>query len=233
MNTMILDAVALPQKPHSRIWRSVNKYIAESYSRRTTGRGESSLEQRNNLYLLADQVLAFDIKGDFVEVGCQNGATARVLASVIDHHQADRAFHVYDTFCTDPAPAHGSRNIFERNFRIKGPRLPVVHAGNFERTLTQELPEHIAFAHIDRNTGAPDDIHSNCVRECLEAVYPRMSVGAIGVLMDYHDPERTVGGCDTNPGVKQACDRFFRSKPECIQILYGGEYSHAFFRKVW
>jgi O-methyltransferase len=47
---------------------------------------------------------------------------------------------------------------------------------------------------------------------CLEAVYPRMSPGAIGVLMDYHDPERTLRGWDCAPGVKQACDRFLPSQ---------------------
>jgi hypothetical protein len=71
------------------------------------------------------------------------------------------------------------------------------------------------------------------VEHCLEHAYPRMKPGAVGVLMDYHDPERTVEGWDCNPGVKEACDRFFRHRPEVVQMLYGKEYSHAFFRKVW
>ncbi|MBL0127639.1 MAG: class I SAM-dependent methyltransferase [Flavobacteriales bacterium] len=233
MNDPNLVAVTQPYKLQNRIWGSVNRYFSETYSRRSTGRSVASLEQRNNLYLLADQTVAFGIEGDFVEIGCQDGATARVLASVLDHHQAERQLHVYDTFDRDPVPGIGRLNRFDRNFRVNGLRYPIVHRGEIETTLANELPERIAFVHIDLAVGQLPDLHSQSMWKCLEMVYPRMSVGAIGVLMDYHDPDRTVGGWDANPGVKQACDRFFRTKPECIQILYGGSCSHAFFRKVW
>jgi O-methyltransferase len=58
-----------------------------------------------------------------------------------------------------------------------------------------------------------------------------MSRGGICVLMDYHDPARTLHGWDCSPGVKLACDRFLFDRPERIRSLFGDEYSHAFFRK--
>jgi len=51
--------------------------------------------------------------------------------------------------------------------------------------------------------------------------------------MDYYDSDvRTVFAGALNPGVKLACDEFFRSKPEKIVSLYGNQYAHGFFRKV-
>ncbi len=233
MNTSLLDAVAWPQEPRNRIWNSVNKYLAENYLRGIPKRTMCSAEQRNNLYLLADQALAFDIPGDFVELGCFEGQTARVIASVIEHHHSNRAFHVYDNFKYDVTGGGDVRTRLERSFQKKGLRKPVIHDGDFRITLPDQLPPVIAFAHIDCGIGDQCEFHCQCMTQCLNAIYPRMRPGAIGVLMDYHDPDRTVAGWDCNPGVKMACDHFFKEKPECIQILYGGKFSHAFFRKVW
>jgi hypothetical protein len=65
----------------------------------------------------------------------------------------------------------------------------------------------------------------------LESVYPRMSPGAGCLLMDYHDPAITVRGNDENPGLKKACDEFFKDKEEKVFVLYGNQYSHGYFRK--
>jgi O-methyltransferase len=85
--------------------------------------------------------------------------------------------------------------------------------------------------HIDCGFGAEDEVHIENVTFCLEAAYPRMSKGAIGILMDYHDKDRTLYGYNSNPGTKTACERFFSNKPEKVYTLYGGDFSHGFFRK--
>ncbi len=108
-----------------------------------------------------------------------------------------------------------------------------MHEGDPELTMRTQLPDHVAFVHFDHGADDEDALHCQRLLACLTAIYPRMSIGAIGVLMDYHDPDRTVVGMDRRPGVKMACDHFFTGKPECIQILYGGRLSQAFFRKVW
>jgi O-methyltransferase len=229
----ILDAVALPHAAGNRILNSVNKYWTEAYGRGTPKRSTSSAEQRNNLYLLADQAVAFGVPGEFVEIGCHEGQTARVIASVIEHHRADRTLHLYDDFRFGTAGEGRVRDRLQPAFRKSGLPKPVIHEGAFEHTLSTQLPQRIAFAHIDCGFGDLPEFHCQRLMRCLEALYPRMVPGSIGVLMDYHDPDRTVVGWDCNPGVKLACDNFFKKKPECIQILYGGKFSHAFFRKVW
>ena len=59
-----------------------------------------------------------------------------------------------------------------------------------------------------------------------------MTPHAICLIMDYRDPEKTVGGSDSFPGVKEACDRFFKEKPEKVFVLYGNQFPHGYFRKV-
>ena len=229
----IVAAVAPRPTLYNNLIESLNKRIAKAYLLPSIRRTMCSPEQRINLYLLADQTIAFGVPGDFVELGCYEGQTASVIASVLQHHGSERRLHLYDDFQCDFSGRGGVRERLMRNLRDFGPHKPVVHDGRFEDTLPNALPERIAFVHIDCGVGDLPENHRQIVRRCLETVYPRMSPGAIGVLMDYHDPERTVRGWDSNPGVKEACDRFFQHKPECIQILYGNRYSHAFFRKVW
>ena len=235
MNTFILDAVALPREPANWFLNNVNKYISENYARSSSHRSTCSLEQRNNVYLLADQPIAFDVPGDYVAIEWDEGRIARVMASVLEHHHADRTLHVYDDLGNNHSQQYhnAARTQLERNVRRSGSSNWLIHDSIRSESLSTDLPPTIAFVHLDCAFGDLPQLHSQSVLRCLNAVYPRMSPGAIGVLMDYHDPERTIGGSDRNPGVKMACDLFFETKPECIQILYGGRYSQAFFRKVW
>lgn len=235
MNTSILDAVALPREPMNWFANNVNKYLSESSTRHSSHRSSCSLEQRNNVYLLADQPLAFGVPGDYVDIGWDEGRIARVIASVIEHHHAERTLHVYDDLGNHRSRQYHAiaRTQLERNVRRSGSRNWLIHDGVHVENLATDLPPTIAFIHLDCAFGDLPQLHCQSVLRCLNAVYPRMSPGAIGVLMDYHDPERAIGGSDRDPGVKMACDLFFKTKPECMQILYGGKFSQAFFRKVW
>ncbi len=233
MTNQILDAVALPHTFQNRIWTTFNKYIPDPYLLGLAKRSKCSAEQRSNLYLLADQILAFKVPGDFVELGCHEGQTARVIASVLEHHHADRAFHVFDDFLYDASGNGNVRERLELHFQKSGLNRPLIHQGDFWVTLPDQLPTEIAFAHFDCGVDDLPEFHCQRMARCLQAVYPRMVPGSIGVLMDYHDHDRTAGGGNAHPGVKMSCDHFFKEKPECIQILYGGRCSHAFFRKVW
>jgi O-methyltransferase len=227
-----MDAVAPPPSRLNSFFRNIDRRMTEAHLWPSLKTAMCSPEQRNNLYLLMDQVIAFGIEGDVVELGCYEGHTARVIASVLENNESPRHFHVYDHFHFDLSGAQDVRLRFEQNFLRHRLPMPQIHEGPFHDTLPDELPEHIAFAHIDCGMGDLPDYHAGVMRHCLESIYQRMSPGAIGVLMDYHDQDRTIRGWDCNPGVKLACDRFFRSKPEYMQILYGNQFSHAFFRKV-
>ncbi len=212
--------------------RNISRYFTKAFVTPSAKRSMSTASQRNNLFLLADQVLAFDVPGDLVECGCHDGGTALAIAMANDQHGSKRAFHVYDDFKFDPKGTDLVKSDLILAFNNKELPLPEIHEGDIVASLVTDLPEKISFAHIDLGFEEEPRQVMYMVNRCLEAIYPRMSAGAICVLMDYHDNVRTVNGWDCNPGVKMACDRFLVDKPEQINVLFGEEYSHAFFRKA-
>ncbi|HEX2617523.1 MAG TPA: class I SAM-dependent methyltransferase, partial [Flavobacteriales bacterium] len=190
----------------------------------------SSREHRMNFAHLLDQVLAFDVPGEVAEIGSYNGQTALSFQSIMQDAGSKKLLHLYDDFRTlriDPDPLATLKTRFARNERA----LPVIHQGDIFDTLPAQLPERIAFVHIDCGSGLPNEQHRDLILHALRSVYPRMAPNAVGVLMDYHDPARTLFGADSNPGVKMACDVFFADKPERMSTVFGGYYSQGFFRK--
>ncbi len=190
-----------------------------------------SLEQANNLQVLLTAVLDHGVPGAVVELGCHTGATACVFARVLQGRGAAHPFHVYDLFEGRWSPEQSVRDRFEANLRERGLPLPQVHAGDVLRTVPAELPERIAFAHIDLGTGGDRALHRTLVLHALTHVYPRLSPHGVIVFMDHHRPGLTVDGFNSNPGVTEACDRFFADKAETVRMLYGGPCSHAYIRK--
>lgn len=190
-----------------------------------------SVEQRINFSHLVDQVLAYGVVGDLVELGCYEGQTAALIQMVNVRHQA-RPFHVYDAFVADWNTRSGTvQERLKRRFAAAGLPGPIMHEGDMRHTLPAELPERIAFAHFDCGMGDDPERHRDLLLHCLEHVYPRLSPGAIAVFMDYHDPDRTVNGLNSNPGVRMACDGFLADRPERMEVLYGNDFSHGYFRK--
>ena len=190
-----------------------------------------SMEQASNLQLLLSGTLGNQVPGAVVELGCYTGSTSLVLARVLQDSSDARPFHVYDSFAHELGSEKGIRTVFESNFRKYGLPLPVIHQGDLRATVPAELPEAIAFAHIDLGVGGGTDIHTSIITHALATVYPRLSRNGVMVLMDYHVPGVTVEGHDSNPGVRLACDAFLAGKPEQMSTPYGGACSHGYFRK--
>lgn len=191
------------------------------------------IEQRSNFYLLIDGVLAAGIEGDMIEIGSFTGQCAMLFQKTIEDHASDKSLHLYDNFETQFTVQGSVEAELKSNFKAAGLQQPVIHKGNFEDTLPAQLPEKISFVHIDCGFGGDKFAHRDIILYCMEHIYPRMSKGAICVMMDYHD-EKIVPpgvGLDINPGVTLACDEFLKDKPEQMVSLYGGDCSHGFFRK--
>jgi len=198
----------------------------------------TNVEQRMNTYHLASQVLAYNVPGDFVELGCHAGKCAVLLQKIIDYYDPNRSLHVYDSFegIPEPTTRDGNTATFYKgqmavnqqqlldNFKKVGLKPPLIHAGWFKDTLPTELPQRISFAHLD------GDLYDS-IMVSLEHVYPRLFKGAICLIDDYCDPS-VYDGWNELPGVKQACDEFLIDKPEQISVLYASEYSHGYFRKL-
>ena len=197
----------------------------------------TNVEKRINMYHLASQVLAYDVPGDFVELGCNEGKSAALFQTVIDHYGGNRSLHVYDSFEGLPAvtQADGDTSYYAgqlsttqdqlvANFKSAGLKPPHIHIGWFDKTLPTGLPERIAFAHLD------GDFYES-IKISLEYVYPRLSRGAVCLIDDYCDP--AVHGCRNDlPGVKKACDEYLADKPEKVSLLYAREGTHGYFHKL-
>lgn len=198
----------------------------------------TNVEQRMNMFHLADQVLFYGVEGDFVELGCHAGQSAALLRKIMNDYDSDNTLHVYDSFAGLPelTAEDGNTTIYSKgwgtipeeavlsNFRQHNLQAPVVHVGFFEDTLPTGLPEKIAFAHLD------GDLYES-IKTSLEYVYPRLSKGAICLIDDYCDSD--AHNCwNELPGVKNACDEFLQDKPEEVCLLYSDRHTHGFFRKL-
>lgn len=231
------------QKPSSRL-NTINKLLAKLglYSRlqypRHTG-VMTNIEQRINLYHLVSQVLAYNVPGAIVELGCNDGQSSTVIQKIIQHFDPSREFHVYDSFEGLP-PLHEkdagterfaegqmktTRETLLSNFKTLGLPPPVVHPGWFDKTLPTELPEAISFAYLD------GDFYES-ILVSLRYTYPRLSKGAICLIDDYSDPSVFPTAWNMLPGVKRACDEFLADKPEKMSLIYSDNMSHGFFRKL-
>jgi len=163
---------------------------------------------------------ATTVPGQIVDLGSAPGTTALFIQQCLNELGSNRRLHCYDAFpieslitkSCEPAkevgcdPENGVlllQEAFERH-DVLG---PVIHPGWFANTLPDQLPQRIAFAHIDC------DLYES-ILEALIGVYGRMSEGAICVVDDY--------GLGFLPCVKKATDEFLADKPEKIFFTVGG-----------
>ncbi|MBD1394393.1 class I SAM-dependent methyltransferase [Mucilaginibacter glaciei] len=192
----------------------------------------NTIEQRINYYHLIDSVIANHIEGDMVELGIFAGQCSLIFQKVIELRQSDKQLHGFDTFGMSFKLKGDIEDLLKANFNAAGLKQPIIHKGNFFDTVPSQLPDKIAFAHIDCGFGGGAMEHKKVVLHCLENLYPRMSAGAICALMDYNDPTENGPGHDIAPGVKMACDEFLADKSEKVIALYGNQYMHGYFRKL-
>jgi O-methyltransferase len=197
----------------------------------------SNIEQAVNIYHLVTQTVLLDTPGDIVELGSYDGTTSILIQKTLDQLGSKKTIHVYDSFEGLPEKSEkdgdtvffaGSCKTQEekliQNFKKHKTKLPVIHKGWFSKTLPKGLPKYISFAHLD------SDFYSS-ILESLQYVYPKLSKGAIVVIDDYCDPKIH----DVNnilPGVKKACDEFFKDKKEKVGVLLAGCEAHGYFRKL-
>ncbi|KJC53662.1 methyltransferase [Bradyrhizobium sp. LTSPM299] len=199
--------------------------------------GMTNVEQRMNLYHLVKQVLVYDVDGDLVELGCNDGQSSVLITKILVDHGTNKKLSVFDSFEGLPSIGESDGTSYEEgglatsedrvrlNFKRYNLTLPAIHKGWFNDTLPNGLPERICFAYLD------GDLYESILIS-LEHVYPKMTKGAICLIDDYCDPEINPLGWNKLPGVKKACDEYFNDKPEKVEFIYSGYYSHAYFRKL-
>jgi O-methyltransferase len=196
-------------------------------------RDMNTIEQRINFFHILSAVIENNVEGEITEFGCFTGQCAILFQKILDFNHSGKILHLYDSF--EKKFSYSDKNIEEiliENFREQELKVPVIHKGLFSETLPGQLPDKIAFAHIDCGFGGDKFQHKEIVLFCLENIYDKMTKGSVCVLMDYVNPLTNDPGADCNPGVKLACDDFFKDKPEVIVSLYGNQVSHAYFKKL-
>jgi O-methyltransferase len=204
-------------------------------------RGMANVESRMNSFHLLDQVIAYGVPGDIVEIGCNQGETTVLLQRMVQDLDPSREVHAFDSFCGVPPAAPEDEHAYKEgdmaaslptflsHFDKLGLPRPRVHQGWFDQTLPAGLPETIAYAFLDA------DLYRSTLH-ALNCVYPRLSPGGICVFGVYWDPKTDIPTTRQlsyrSPGVKKASDEFLRGKPERVRVLYTGNFTMGYFRKV-
>ena len=153
--------------------------------------------------------------GDFVEAGCYRGTSARILCDYLGFGGLERRYYLYDLFEHAPdsalplLPDHGP-DLYEK-VRARFADLPnvVIVKGGLPESLAVAAPERIALLHIDLNSAAAET-------GVLEALYDRVSDGAMIILDDY-------GWAGYFRPQKDAADAFFRARGNDVLELPTGQ----------
>jgi len=216
-----------------------------------------NIEEEMNIYHLVTQTILLGISGEIVELGCNDGRTSAIIQKTLDENKSKKKIYVYDSFKGLPEKNKKDGNTnFKKEWCMKPKgelinvfkkyelKLPRIVLGWFNETLPKKLPKTICFAHLD------GDFYSS-IKESLESIYPKLSKGAIVVIDDFYSYRnhkkieklinknrysqescRKIKIKNLLPGVKKACDEFFKDKEEKIKILIAGEERQAYFRKL-
>lgn len=169
------------------------------------------------LISLLQQVLAKNITGDVVELGCYRGDT-----SILFQHElqkTDKILWLYDSFAGLPektredSSAAGDqfktgelfvtkREVIEKFKRHNLP-LPKIKKALFEDLdPISDLPNKICFAFLD------GDFYAS-IKTSLSLIQDKMQPGSIVIIHDYNNPEL--------PGSARAVDEWFKN--------HSGKYS--------
>jgi len=196
----------------------------------------TNIEQSINNYHLLVQTILLETPGEVVELGCFEGTTSILMQKTLDQFNSKKRIHVYDSFEGLPEKSkkdgdtgynlgacRTQKEALINNFKKFNVKLPEIHTGWFKDTLPKELPDKISFAHLD------GDFYSSII-ESLTYIYPKLVKGAVVVIDDYCDP-KVHNINNILPGVKEACDEFFKDKKENVSVLIAGCESHGYFRK--
>jgi len=215
-------------------------FFTEIYNRNCS---MMSFDKILNLYYLLNSVLEKKIEGQLLEVGCYKGYSAILIQKILMSFDKSKQLTVFDSFQGLPEKTAEdflderkvvNRKIFQDNKRVnkgwfrsskqtlidnfrkyKVPPPKIVE-GWFEDTLINNIPDKIAFAHLD------GDFYSS-IKVSLENIFPKMSVGGVILIDDYCDEKLSESAL---PGVKLACDEYLKDKKNKVITLPTLSNSH-------
>jgi O-methyltransferase len=165
-----------------------------------------SKDQIRIILSILGSIIDKDIPGDIVEFGCFVGESSKYIRMLLDNKLSQKKIYVYDSFEGLPELSNYEKNtgwkpgtlkttqeILLSNFYNNGLNPPIITKAWFRDIRPEQLPEKISFGFLD------GDFYES-IRDSLNLVYPKISVGGCLVLHDYERNDL--------PGVKAALDNY-------------------------
>lgn len=169
-----------------------------------------SADRCHVLYQLLKQALHVD--GDVWECGVYKGGTAAMMAAVMADAHSAKSLVLFDTFSGMPETDADKDRHLKGDFADTSVEAVTSYVGHAATCIVRKgfIPEtfaglesaRIALAHIDV------DIYRSII-DCLDFIWPRLSVGGLLVFDDY--------GFASCPGARAAVDEFFLAKA-CVPL---------------
>lgn len=168
------------------------------------------------LISLLQQVLAKNIAGDVVELGCYKGDTSVLFQRELQ--KTNKTLWLYDSFAGLPEKTRedssaagdqfksgelfvAKREVIEK-FKRQNLPLPKIKKAFFEDLdPTNDLPEKICFAFLD------GDLYTS-IKTSLSLIESKMQPGSIIVVHDYNNPEL--------PGSARAVDEWLKNNSHIV-----------------
>lgn len=166
-----------------------------------------------------EKVLKLNLEGDVVELGCNVGTTSINIRRLLDEYKTNKEFHVYDSWQGLPKKllvdlnkdekrqfkeghCRTSKSVFQRVFKLKKLKEPIIHSGWFKQIPDEEYPDKICFAFLD------GDFYSS-IMDSLNKIYHKMVRGGIIIIDDC--------GWSALPGCQKAIEDFLKDKREILE----------------
>tara|TARA_B100000575_G_scaffold43334_2_gene30749 strand:- start:181 stop:930 length:750 start_codon:yes stop_codon:yes gene_type:complete len=134
------------------------------------------------IHLLASAINSCkNLEGDFIEFGCYDARVAEFLIEYNNISKLKKNFYLYDVFDNPPTakgPLHSSQLYDNVNKRLSKYNFVKVIPGLLPETFKNNIPDKIAFVHLDLNS-AKTEI------SLLEIFFEKVVPGGIIILDDY------------------------------------------------
>lgn len=209
----------------------INKNLVKLLEKHWSKNGQMKKWEVYGVVFNLNKVLEQNLEGDVVELGCHRGTTSVYIKRILNLHNSNKEFHVYDSWEGLPEKldadisevpwssrfSKGSLKVNKESFvnRFKSEKLeiPFIHSGWFGEISDKEYPEKICFAFLD------GDFYSS-ILDSLNKIYHKVVPGGIIVIDDC--------GWNALPGCKKAVDDFMQDKKENL-LLTGYPNSNYIF----
>lgn len=164
-----------------------------------------------------NRVLANNVAGDVVELGCYVGTASVHLASALAG--SDRKLYLYDSFeglpkktSEDASPAGeqfqpgellATKKQLVQNLKKANVPMPRIKKAWFGKLAPSDLPSEIAFAFLDGD-------YYQSILDSLKLVWPKLAPGAVIIIDDY--------ASEALPGVANAVDPWLAAHPATLAV---------------